>query len=531
MVTKTTEKKSRQTTLGFSKKGLGAVDIPPTEDGSVDAKTVKKKITNNENDSRAAGVEINVCDDDFENPVGGEKDTDKEAKGKKKKKTKRAAKPEAADSENDIDVTSLDPVKDTKKASGSKEPAKKRKAAGKGKAKASPMVEFDLKYVQELAVQYPTNVFEEHTGEYIEFINEQNPLVHRDQALLHAGSIYSMALSDDGHMLATFSIYGSIRVWDCEEWTLLTELFCKNDDTVNDFYCGLFLPDNEHVVVGGKCKDRNRWSEEDDDNYILPCPLLIINLLTGEVVNKLEGHKEEILFVERVQFKGENHFLSCSQDGTIIKWHMDSSWLKCLGSSKMEDESTCMAFAVSVIPNCGGKYFVAACDEHLRLYDFEQGKLVQTFGDLYTSYCDFVKIVHCYDKEDLSDDECYLLTRGVELLEEGDDFIPKKPNSCMLHKLTMPSATCKTWKLVPVKKYEDEEYHANSWLQKISTNGRYLAAPTVQGEVFVWNIESGEKVAVLKYHEEREVRDILFHPLKKTLLTCADDGTIQVYNQ
>lgn len=38
----------------------------------------------------------------------------------------------------------------------------------------------------------------------------------------------------------------------------------------------------------------------------------------------------------------------------------------------MVDGVTCMAFTVSFVPNTGNKYFLAACDEHLRLYDFEQ---------------------------------------------------------------------------------------------------------------------------------------------------------------
>ena len=38
---------------------------------------------------------------------------------------------------------------------------------------------------------------------------------------------------------------------------------------------------------------------------------------------------------------------------------------------QMEDGITCMAFTVSFVPNTGNKYFLAAADENLRLYDFE----------------------------------------------------------------------------------------------------------------------------------------------------------------
>lgn len=170
---------------------------------------------------------------------------------------------------------------------------------------------------------------------------------------------------------------------------------------------GTFVPDQTLVLAGGKLKDRNNWSEADEDNNILPCPLKLFDILTGEVVCQLKGHTEELLCVKRVQFKGENYFLSGSQDGYLNKWHMDSDWryvdfawiertiacqyenemtrswiaslidmFACSDRSlkvmeQMEDGITCMAFTVSFVPNTGNKYFLAAADENLRLYDFE----------------------------------------------------------------------------------------------------------------------------------------------------------------
>lgn len=44
-------------------------------------------------------------------------------------------------------------------------------------------------------------------------------------------------------------------------------------------------------------------------------------------------------------------------------------------------------------------------------------------------------------------------------------------------------------------------YHANSWLVKITTNGRYLLAPTIYGQLFVFNMLTGQVTAVIKEHE------------------------------
>jgi len=45
----------------------------------------------------------------------------------------------------------------------------------------------------------------------------------------------------------------------------------------------------------------------------------------------------------------------------------------------MEDGITCMAFTVSFVPNTGNKYFLAATDEHIRLYDFEEAQVCLCF--------------------------------------------------------------------------------------------------------------------------------------------------------
>jgi len=104
------------------------------------------------------------------------------------------------------------------------------------------------------------------------------------------------------------------------------------------------------------------------------------------------------------------------------------------------------------------------------------------------------------------------------------------PNKVKLHKLTMPSDGNPSWNLEEVHRFEHDEFHANIWLLKFATtvNGRYVAAPTAVGKVFVWNIKTKELVAVIQKHAQ-EVRDILFHPFKNWMFTCGDDSKINVY--
>src|SRR4051812_6197077 len=90
------------------------------------------------------------------------------------------------------------------------------------------------------------------------------------------GPIISMTLSPDGTLLATFCTSGSAKIWDArDDFRLLRKLRDAAEADIDEFYCGRFAPDQAHLLVGGKLKDRRRWSAEDDDNHILPCPLKV----------------------------------------------------------------------------------------------------------------------------------------------------------------------------------------------------------------------------------------------------------------
>lgn len=70
-----------------------------------------------------------------------------------------------------------------------------------------------------------------------------------------------------------------------------------------------------------------------------------------------------------------------------------------------------------------------------------------------------------------------------------------------MHKLVYPSKNGGQFKLEEIKKYKNEEYHANSWSVKITSNGRYLLAPTIYGQMFVFNMLTGEVSAIIKEHQ------------------------------
>ncbi|CAO3607731.1 unnamed protein product [Cunninghamella echinulata] len=432
--------------------------------------------------------------------------------------------------------------KTTKKVTTSTTTIKKKKENDTKKG-------YDKKRTLELAEKYPDTYWKYHADtdlNMIGTINESNQLESIPSNIGDQGAITSMTLSNNGFLLATFSTVGSIKIWDIENgFELIRKIRDKDEPNIDEFFCGHFVEDVPDIIIaGGKLKDRQRWSEDDGDNHILPCPLKIFSLETGKLLGKLEGHNEEILSIKAVQFNGDNYYISSSEDGHIIKWKMADDWTTLIESHRMVDELTCMAFTISFLPNTGNKYFMAACDEHLRLYDFETNQLLQTFENLYTSYCDCGKFIKWLDEpqywESVKKEEednnknngqqyAWFITRGAELCDVSEG-VSSKPNSCILHKLNYPTVDNEEFTLEEIKRYQHEEYHSNSWFVKVTSNGRYLLAPTIYGQIFVFNILTGQTTAILKEHQDIEVRDVIFHPYRPLIFSSGDDGIVKVYS-
>ncbi|KAI8923196.1 WD40-repeat-containing domain protein [Entophlyctis helioformis] len=357
-------------------------------------------------------------------------------------------------------------------------------------------------YVSTLETDAPDSYWEdpgvhEDPNSMIAYIGIDCPLeLVQGTAISDRSPITGMTLSPDGTMLVTFSNSGSACFWDLDDFSLVQVLRDTKEEDIDELYVGRFTPNSRHLVVGGKLKDRQRWSEQDEDNHILPCPLKVFDLETGQVIERLEGHEEEVLCIKSAVFKGQNYFLSTSQDGYIIKWHVSKDWTMLLDRNWMRDGVTCMAFTVSFLPHTGNKYFVAACDDNIRLYDFEHAQVVRCL-DFPQPPASWANAIAEPDKPMFA----YLISRGVEMLDAENSTVNSIPNTVRLHKLVYPSVFGQPFRLEEERRYHHEMYRSNSWLIKVTSNGRYVAAPTYDGNVCLFNLETGDMVGILQDHD------------------------------
>ncbi|OLY82140.1 putative serine/threonine-protein kinase PkwA [Smittium mucronatum] len=418
--------------------------------------------------------------------------------------------------------TSSKPSKTIKKDTKPKQKTPKAKKAAPKKPIVKPI--FDPEYTKKLAQDYPdtywkeSQLAKENEGPIL-YIDKDHSLSLLPTSISDQSPITSIILSDDGNMLATFSSSGLIKIWDTINFELLSKIRDDNETQIEEFYSGQFTPNGSLIIAAGKLKDRHRWSSIDDDNHIMPCPVKIFDVVTGECKNNLAGHTEEVICIKRAIYKNNNYLVTTSQDGHIRKWSLSDDWTNQLHPSiEFKDGVTCMAFSVSFLPNCGNRYFIAACDERVKLFDMETEQVIQVFDPVYSSYCDGAKFIYPLDDLSFLDPEyssenpayqssetAYLLTRGVELLDSEDNSVSSIPNTVTLHKLIYPSKSTfldnPGFKLVELKRFHHENYLSNSWLIRISSNGRYVLAPTYNGQVFVFHIATGKLVSILRGHQ------------------------------
>ena len=171
---------------------------------------------------------------------------------------------------------------------------------------------------------------------------------------------------------------GRCYIWETEDWKLVQTLHDPLQKDIEELRCAKFTGDGRFVVTCGVSKSRSVWSSEDNDNLHLPSRVKVFDVLTGQVLLRMDGHQKGANTLKRVSFKKVEHWLSCGEDGSVLKWRIeenpDSDQIA-LTYSKEEiacDPPIHRMHSVSFLPDCGNTYFVAACDQGLRVFDSEK---------------------------------------------------------------------------------------------------------------------------------------------------------------
>ncbi|KAJ1501801.1 hypothetical protein HMI54_009668 [Coelomomyces lativittatus] len=263
----------------------------------------------------------------------------------------------------------------------------------------------------------------------IQFINSSNQL-DTAKTLFHPGAVCGVCWSPSGKLLASVGTLGMIRVWKediqttTDNSTTIPTTNNDNDNTTStsttspathptagdgwvlwksmrdrrerneEFYTVKWTPDDRKLIVAGKKITKvNNFNINNNNNYISPTninssgTIKLFDLESEEVVLTLQGHKDEI-------FK-------------LLAW------------TPFADRETNTAVYCDFLPGCGNKFFLVACDDGLKLFDFEMEQIVQEFPGLYGYLCDCVLAIEPIEFK-TRPNEYYILTKGVEMLDENE---------------------------------------------------------------------------------------------------------------
>lgn len=76
-------------------------------------------------------------------------------------------------------------------------------------------------------------------------------------------------------------------------------------------------------------------------------------------------------------------------------------------------------YDMDVVPECGNKYLLAACDAHFRLFDLEEERVIQVFDDVYSGNADFVRFVRLHSSSKQQQlEQVVFVSRGVPNVDD-----------------------------------------------------------------------------------------------------------------
>jgi WD40 repeat protein len=182
----------------------------------------------------------------------------------------------------------------------------------------------------------------------------------------HNDGINTACLSPDGRYFATASWDSTVKIWDTNKGTLVTNLK-GHMDAVN-YAC--FSPDGRQIATASRDSSIKIWEVPD-----------------GKLIRTLNGHKDN---VERVQYSRDNKLvLSASDDGTAKLWQAETGKLMA-NLEGHEGEVKSANFSPD-----GKKIVTASWDNTIKLWDAATGNLVYTCFTLdSTDY--FVQVPSAY---------------------------------------------------------------------------------------------------------------------------------------
>jgi WD40 repeat protein len=284
----------------------------------------------------------------------------------------------------------------------------------------------------------------------------------------HKDKVISIALSTDGHTVASASFDGSIRLWDIRTGHTIQELPIK-ESSLSDIS---FSSDSQHIAYA-------YTNNEDFSIYIW-------NLIKNCHQCVLKGHQGVI---RSISFSHDGlSLITASDDGTVRVW--DVSKGKC--RKILHDDGK---FVISAVLSPNEGYMASAsADNTIRIWDAAKGVLIKKLE----GHTDVVTNVA------FSGD-------GSMLASTSED------------------CTIRIWDTVTWQCVRCLKGHQRFVLSAaFSPNNLFLVSGSLDNTIRIWELEEGRCLGVLNGHTNR-VNKVLFHQEGHLVISASDDSTVRIW--
>ncbi|MBE9185932.1 NACHT domain-containing protein [Microcoleus sp. LEGE 07076] len=322
------------------------------------------------------------------------------------------------------------------------------------------------------------------------------------------GTVFAVAFSPDGKLLATGGSDGVVRCWEVTSGKEL--LTCKG-------HCNLvvsvaFSPDGKTLASGSSDRTVKLW-----------------DCRSGECLQTCQGHSD---WVRSVAFSPDGKTLaSGSNDRTVKLWDCHSG--ECLQTWQgHSDWIRVIAFSPD------GRTLASGSDDRtVKLWDCHSGECLQTWqghSDWVNSVAfspdgktlasgssdRAIKLWDCHSGECLQTWQGHSdLVRSVAFSPDGKTLASGSNDS-----------TVKLWDCCSGECLQTWQGHSN-WIRSIafSPNGQILASGSNDRTVKLWDYRSGECLQTWQGHSDL-VRSVSFSPDGKTLASGSDERTVKLWD-
>jgi WD40 repeat protein len=278
-------------------------------------------------------------------------------------------------------------------------------------------------------------------------------------------TIFCVALSSDGALLAAGTSSGEIRLWlSSSAVPLLT--YRGHNDWIRSI---AFSSDDRLLVSGSEDRMLRVWDTR-----------------SGRCLKALEGHKDS---VRSVAFHSDNQVVaSGSEDGMIRLWNIeDGICLKIL-----QEGNSCIR-SVSFSPD-GSLLASGSEDQAVRLWNSQTGQCI--------------KVLRGHDAKVRSVAFC---SDGTLLASAGDDMVVR------------------IWDVQSGQNIRSLRGHRNQVRTIcFNRNGNLIASGCEDSTARIWNVQNGDLLFTLHGHANR-VSSLMFTPDNQMLVTAGEDQTMRFW--